>query len=211
MTATNTTTSTQATWEHNGRSIHHKTDKALKTDFSGKNALLSQHFQHLTDSPHIPDLNRMFKTAFGKSRRGTRSEKLSVSEVLVLSLQYNIITDTDHHLHCYIIAHDTGLAPATQDGTLSLAVCMPAIRKKAQVGDVVIAYAPGNKMSDSRGRVRYVFRVDEKMTMEEYMGEEPTRPDQIYSIFDEEAYVHKLEQQEAETNNNNNNKVKAKV
>ena len=179
MTSTTSmmTTISAAEWERNGRSKHHPTEKHMKADFRGKNVLLSQHFHHLKNSPHVPDLNRIFETRFGKSRRGTRRDKLSASEILALSLEYNINTDTDHYLHCYIITHDTGLAPAIQDGTLSLAVCKPNIRKKAQVGDVIVAYASGNKTSDSRGRVRYVFRVDERRTREEYMGKEPTRPD----------------------------------
>ena len=128
---------------------------------------------------HIPELNRVFQLDFDKSHRGHRSRIPTDEEVEFLK-SLGIETSRNNFLHCYLIKHDTGPAPAVFEDVLTLAVCKPLIRKIVSPGDAVIVYAPG-KMSDSKGRVVYVFGVDSVVKIDEYMDVTPTRPDHIYS------------------------------
>ncbi|WP_422613519.1 hypothetical protein [Pseudomonas knackmussii] len=44
-------------------------------------------------------------------------------------------------VHTYVIATDAGSAPNYDPPAVTLAVCKPRIRKKAKVGDLVLAFA----------------------------------------------------------------------
>ena len=130
---------------------------------------------------HIPELNRVFQFDFDKSHRGHRSRIPTDEEVEFLK-SLGIETSRNNFLHCYLIKHDTGLAPAVFEDVLTLAVFKPLIRKVVSLGGAVIVYvyAPG-KMPDNKGRVVYVFGVDSVVNIDEYMDVAPTRPDHIYS------------------------------
>jgi hypothetical protein len=72
-------------------------------------------------------------------------------------------------LFSYCVAHDTGAAPNPFWGICTLVICKPAIRRKAGIGDWIVG--TGSKTSpvgDMSGRVVYVMKVTEKLTMEEY-------------------------------------------
>ena len=72
----------------------------------------------------------------------------------------------------YVIPSDTGLAPNPYGGVMSLSVCKPQIRRQAQVGDWIcgIGSACTRTGEDYRGRLVYIMRVTEKMTMKKYDG-----------------------------------------
>ena len=84
-------------------------------------------------------------------------------------------------LFSYCIPYDDGAAPNPFWGLCTLAICKPAIRRKAKKGDWIVG--TGSKRSpigDIAGQVVYAMCVIRKMKMEEY--DELTRsefPDKI--------------------------------
>lgn len=72
-------------------------------------------------------------------------------------------------LYSYTIPVDDGAAPNPFGGVCTLAICKPAIRRTAKVGDWVVGLgsknAPGGDLS---GRVVYAMKVGKVLTMEEY-------------------------------------------
>lgn len=53
-------------------------------------------------------------------------------------------------IYVYKIRYDDGTAPCVEDGLLSLALCKPAIRATAAVGDAVVAFAAKSMCRDQR-------------------------------------------------------------
>ena len=84
----------------------------------------------------------------------------------------------------YVVRYDAGTAPRPFDGMCSLAICKPAIRRTAEIGDWVIGFR-----SRQPGVVVYAMQVTERVTFSEYW-EDPrfearkpgrtNRPDNIY-------------------------------
>jgi hypothetical protein len=72
-------------------------------------------------------------------------------------------------LFSYCVRHDTGAAPNPFWGVCTLVICKPAIRRAAAVGDWIIGTGSVNSpIGDMSGKVVYVMKVTEKMTMQEY-------------------------------------------
>lgn len=77
-------------------------------------------------------------------------------------------------LYTYIIRHDSGLAPNPFWDVLTLNVCKPKIRAKAEEGDWIIGTGSKNvKRKDGRvvdfsGKLVFAMRVSKKITMQEY-------------------------------------------
>jgi hypothetical protein len=72
-------------------------------------------------------------------------------------------------LFSYCIPYDNGAAPNPFWGLCTLAICKPAIRRVAEIGDWVVG--TGSKKSlvgDVSGKVVYAMLVTQKKTMEEY-------------------------------------------
>lgn len=72
-------------------------------------------------------------------------------------------------LYSYCVRYDGGSAPNPFDGTCTLVICKPAIRRVAQVGDWIIG--TGSKVSpvgDTAGRAIYAMRITEKLSMADY-------------------------------------------
>jgi hypothetical protein len=72
-------------------------------------------------------------------------------------------------LFSYCIPYDDGAAPNPFWGVCTLAICKPAVRRVAQVGDWLVG--TGSKQSpigDISGQVVYAMRVTEKLSMEDY-------------------------------------------
>lgn len=92
-------------------------------------------------------------------------------------------------VHTYVIATDAGSAPNYDPPFVTLAVCTPRIRKKAEIGDLVIAFA-GKQISPLQPhRVVWAGIVAEKMSFADYWndlrfaGKKPDRsdhPDNFY-------------------------------
>src|SRR5262245_19678539 len=53
-------------------------------------------------------------------------------------------------IYVYKIRYDDGTAPCVESGLLSLALCKPAIRATAAVGDTVVAFAAKSMYRDQR-------------------------------------------------------------
>ena len=92
-------------------------------------------------------------------------------------------------VHTYVIATDAGSAPNYDPPCVTLAVCKPVIRRKASIGDLVLAFAgkPVNRYDPHA--VVWAGVVAEKLTFAEYWhdprfaGKKPDRtstPDNFY-------------------------------
>jgi len=53
-------------------------------------------------------------------------------------------------LYVYKVRYDDGTAPCVENGLLSLALCKPAIRSTAQVGDTLVGFAAKTMCADQR-------------------------------------------------------------
>lgn len=73
-------------------------------------------------------------------------------------------------LHTYVIATDAGSAPNYDPPFTTLAVCKPRIRKKALVGDVVLAFA-GKTLNHNPHVVCWAGQVHDKLTFAEYWND----------------------------------------
>lgn len=77
-------------------------------------------------------------------------------------------------LYSYILKFDAGSAPNPFWGICTLAICKPAIRRTAQIGDWVIATGSMHskcndlKVYDLSDSLVYAMKISAKMTMEEY-------------------------------------------
>lgn len=74
-------------------------------------------------------------------------------------------------VHTYVIATDAGSAPNYDPPAVTLAVCKPRIRKKAKVGDLVLAFA-GSKVNPTSGHsVVWAGIVSEVLTFTDYWND----------------------------------------
>ena len=72
-------------------------------------------------------------------------------------------------LFSYVLRYDDGAAPNPFWGTCTLAICKPAIRRKAQIGDWVAGTGSKNSpVKDISGRLVYAMKVTGKMTLQQY-------------------------------------------
>jgi hypothetical protein len=85
----------------------------------------------------------------------------------------------------YVQPADTGLAPCVFGGVWSLALCKPTIRRRAKIGDVVIAVTP----ADDGHRLSSWARISDSITTKQF-GERYSRnrPDNIYEELPDGRY-----------------------
>ncbi|ARV17628.1 hypothetical protein AEP_00668 [Curvibacter sp. AEP1-3] len=69
-----------------------------------------------------------------------------------------------NRLFTYKVMYDSGSAPNPDHSVCTLALCKPAIRRVANVGDLVVGFAPGDS-----GRLVYCMRVTHVLTWAEYI------------------------------------------
>lgn len=74
-------------------------------------------------------------------------------------------------VHTYVIATDAGSAPNYDPPAVTLAVCKPRIRKKAKVGELVLAFAGSEINPTSRHSVVWAGIVSEVLTFTEYWSD----------------------------------------
>src|SRR5713101_472737 len=81
-------------------------------------------------------------------------------------------------IYYYIHAVDTGRAPCVDQGLLTLAICKPEIRRKADTGDWVIGFTPKTQ----GWKLSYLAKVKSKLAGSQYYGSEKysKRSDNIY-------------------------------
>lgn len=73
------------------------------------------------------------------------------------------------NLFSYVLRYDDGAAPNPFWGTCTLAICKPAIRRKAEVGDWVVGTGSKNSpIDDISGHLVYAMKVTRKMTLQQY-------------------------------------------
>lgn len=72
-------------------------------------------------------------------------------------------------IYTYCLRYDSGAAPNPFGGICTLAICKPAIRKNAEIGDWIVGTGSKNSpIGDISNKVVYVMKVTRKMKMEEY-------------------------------------------
>lgn len=92
----------------------------------------------------------------------------------------------------YVISTDRGSAPNYDDPAVTLAICKPRIREKAQPGDLVLAFN-GRKLAPKPHSIRWAGIVSEVLSLGDYWDDSrfhtkrPDRsdtPDNIYKWVD---------------------------
>jgi hypothetical protein len=72
-------------------------------------------------------------------------------------------------LYSYCLRHDDGAAPNPFWGLCTLAICKPAIRRTAKIGDWIAGLGSANSpIGDISEFVVYAMKISEKMTLQEY-------------------------------------------
>lgn len=71
-------------------------------------------------------------------------------------------------LFTYIMTDDSGSAPNPFNGMCTLAICKPAIRRTANVGDWVAGFASVNAEHGIGRKLIYAMKVTQKETMQDY-------------------------------------------
>lgn len=90
----------------------------------------------------------------------------------IIFLQYKDgeILKSQPTLFSYVVRYDDGAAPNPYGGVCTLVICKPVIRRTAEKGDWIVGL--GSKSNpvkkDYSGRIVYVMKITEKMTMKEY-------------------------------------------
>lgn len=69
-------------------------------------------------------------------------------------------------LFTYKVAFDAGNAPNPFGNVCTLAICKPAIRRVADVGDIIVGLAPGHE-----GRIVYCMQVTDKKSWGNYIDQ----------------------------------------
>jgi len=96
-------------------------------------------------------------------------------------------------VHTYVIAVDAGSAPNYDRPFVTLAVCKPRIRRKAEVGELVLAFAGKAVNPTEPHAVVWAGVISEKMSFAEYWndrrfaGKKPDKsehPDNFYRPVD---------------------------
>jgi hypothetical protein len=86
-------------------------------------------------------------------------------------------------LFCYVVDHDTGLAPNPNDRVCTLVYCKykkPEVKRRnvvelAEMEDWIIGVGGKSKKSSGHGTIIYIMRVDEKLSFGEYLRRFPDR------------------------------------
>ena len=69
-------------------------------------------------------------------------------------------------IYFYKLTADTGGAPCVQDGRLSLAICKPRIRSKAEQGDLIFGFAANSLHRDNR--LIYIAQIEKNVRNGDY-------------------------------------------
>ena len=94
--------------------------------------------------------------------------------------------------YSYVVVRDFGFAPNPFNGFLTLATCMPRIRKWAQVGDFVI----GNASKKFKNKLIYMMKVTKKTTFDEYwenpeyLCKRPVMNGSVKTMYGDNIYHH---------------------
>ena len=92
-----------------------------------------------------------------------------MTEILFLQIRLIVIlVEVTMKLYSYIVTRDFGFAPNPFYGYCTLATCKPAIRRCANIGDIVVGIGSAAKGSLYKNRLIYAMIVSEKLTFDEY-------------------------------------------
>ena len=170
---------------HNGRSEHHTTLAERQHDFSGEFVLVSKRFFHPLTSTCVPELNVLYCNKEGERTLIRYYHRVKVTRRMITALRVTCglaSVPNGAFIFGYVLTHDTNLAPCVHEGVLTLGVCMPGIRRMANVGDVVVAFGSAPR-GCTQPRVVYTFVVDKKVPFVDYFSVGSVfkgRPDDLY-------------------------------
>jgi len=114
------------------------------------------------------------KTIEGYSKRLIgRENDTRYPSLAVFNEAMNLLSHKTPRLFSYVVDHDCGYAPNPYDGYCTLAQCMYGKKSKniadiADPGDWVVGTGGVKKASAGHGKIVYVMRVDEKMSLAKY-------------------------------------------
>ena len=74
-------------------------------------------------------------------------------------------------LYSYVLREDTGFAPNPYHGFCTLACCKPLIRRRAEIGDWIIATGSNAKGKRRGGFLSFAMRITEILTFQEYWND----------------------------------------
>ena len=83
-------------------------------------------------------------------------------------------------IYSYLLVTDNGSAPCIQQNILSLAICKPRIRKVANIGDYIIAFASKSMKISQKPKIIYIAKISNKLKLNKYYTEFKNRKDCIY-------------------------------
>ena len=83
-------------------------------------------------------------------------------------------------IYSYLLVTDNGSAPCIQQNLLSLAICKPRIRKAANIGDYIIAFASKSMKISQEPKIIYIAKISNKLKLNKYYTEFKNRKDCIY-------------------------------
>jgi len=72
----------------------------------------------------------------------------------------------DWYLFSYCVRTDDGVAPNPYGGVCTLAICKPAIRRTARIGDWILGH--GSKEHNSSNKLIYAMQIDRVLTLQDY-------------------------------------------
>ena len=84
-----------------------------------------------------------------------------------MGLLFNNISS--NNLFTYKVVYDAGNAPNPYSELCTLAICKPAIRRVAKVGDVVVGFVCKSNLDDEH-RLIYCMIIDDVLTWDAYIG-----------------------------------------
>ena len=74
-------------------------------------------------------------------------------------------------IYSYLLVTDNGSAPCIQQNLLSLAICKPRIRKAANIGDYIIAFASKSMKISQEPKIIYIAKISNKLKLNKYYTE----------------------------------------
>ena len=89
-------------------------------------------------------------------------------------------TQRDSLVYSYILATDVGASPCVENDCLTISICKPKLRQKAQVSDIIVGIS-GYKLGKNK-RIMFISKITKIITMKKYGEDEyNNRSDSIFT------------------------------
>ena len=142
----------------------------------------------------LPDLNCGYKGSLLRAVGHTLKDDGFEFIQNYLSEGISALVTEKSRLFCYTLTNDSGFAPNTSSGRLTLATCKPKIRKAAQIGDWIMGM---HSVRDGDESICFLSRVSETLTFDQYFNDKRFSGKHLHSdpngdaiyYFDGESFV----------------------